>query len=298
MNNENGDTRYYDIRIDGQQFRILDPEPTGRYLLSLVNKTPDDFLLTLVIKGEPHRLVDPDETVDVSGPGIEDFDLVTKERYYSFRIDERSFSLPNRRPTGAELLKMVDLAPETHQISFQIVGQSDVFIEGDEQADLGQPGREQFWTEVRKPLTITIDGIKYRPGKAQLTGTELRHLPVPPLPDDAKLWLDVSGPDDRLLDATDTIKLQDGMMFYSVVARDLVLTVVVGGASTDVKVGLEASLYDVARKALEQTKNEGRSVEDWEFNDREGHELVFSRLAKEFAAGVPLFLNLKAGANG
>ncbi|MBV9865365.1 MAG: multiubiquitin domain-containing protein [Abitibacteriaceae bacterium] len=71
--------RQFVIRIDEQSFHLTNSQPTGRELLELVGRTPDQFLLTLVLANEPDRLIDPDEHVDISRPGVEQFAVVAKK---------------------------------------------------------------------------------------------------------------------------------------------------------------------------------------------------------------------------
>lgn len=214
LNDSNNKRSNYEIRIDEQVFNLENPEPTGLDLLSLVGKTPGKFLLTLVIEGEPDRLIDPGETFDVSAPGVEHFALVSKARFYSFRIDEHSFSLENQFPTGRELLALVGKSPDTHLLTISLPG-DDELIDADEKVDLAKPGREQFLVVVRNPLAITIDDVVYHPSAKVLTGTELRSLPTPPVATNRDLWLDVPGPDDRKIQSGEAVPLKDGMVFYT-----------------------------------------------------------------------------------
>jgi len=207
--------RGYDIRIDDQAFTLHDPAPTGQELLAKVGRDPDRFFLTLVLAGEPDRLVAPDETVDLTAPGIEQFALVSKLRYYSFAIDEEAFSIENPEPTGRELLALVGKAPETHLLNLNLPNQDDVLIGADEKVDLRKPGREHFSVTIKKPLAIVIDDITYYPGEKRMTGAELRNLPQPPIAADRDLWLDVPGKDDKRIEPGETIELKDGMVFYT-----------------------------------------------------------------------------------
>jgi len=71
--------RRFAIRIDEQKFTITDPEPSGRFLLGLVGKTPETHLLTQIIVGADDELIGPDERVDLRQPGRERFTVVRRE---------------------------------------------------------------------------------------------------------------------------------------------------------------------------------------------------------------------------
>lgn len=77
------------------------------------------------------------------------------------------------------------------------------------------------------------------------------------------------------------------------------LTIIVNGTPTIVKVNQNAPLKTAAQKALEQTGNTGRPIEDWtmKWNDQ---ILDMSKKIKDFdfPADVELFLSLKAGVGG
>lgn len=71
--------RQFVIRIDEQTFHLTNSQPTGRELLELVGRSPDHFLLTLVLANEPDRLIGPHEHVDISRTGVEQFAVVAKK---------------------------------------------------------------------------------------------------------------------------------------------------------------------------------------------------------------------------
>lgn len=205
----------YKIRIDGRDHTSPTPEPTGGELLALIGRDPDRFVLALQLPKEPDRLVAFDETIDLTASGVEEFTLISKERYYSFRIDEQPLSITEPMPTGRTLLKLVGKAPETHLLNLNLPYQDDELIGADELVDLRKPGREQFSVTAKDPLAIVIDEVRYEPVKKKLTGVELRNLPKPPVPDDRDLWRDVPGKDDSRIKPADTIELVDGMVFYT-----------------------------------------------------------------------------------
>lgn len=80
----------------------------------------------------------------------------------------------------------------------------------------------------------------------------------------------------------------------------LPLIIVVNGDPTPVEGNLHAPLHTVVQKALSDTQNTGRKLEDWELRDEDGNELDLSRKLLEF--GFPpntvLSLTLKAGVLG
>lgn len=71
--------RRYRIRIDRESFVVSVPEMTGRAILALAGKTPEQYLLSQRLRGGVVRLVGPDETVSFLGPGVERFMTMPKD---------------------------------------------------------------------------------------------------------------------------------------------------------------------------------------------------------------------------
>ncbi len=66
-------TRYV-IQIDKKEYELQDPTPSGRELLRLAGKTPEDqFALYLGVAGHQPRRIALHEHVDLREPGIERF---------------------------------------------------------------------------------------------------------------------------------------------------------------------------------------------------------------------------------
>jgi hypothetical protein len=66
-------------------------------------------------------------------------------------------------------------------------------------------------------VSIFINRSKYLIKQQTYTGRELRELPIPAIPDDKDLWRTV-GPEgpDVLVQETDRIEVESGMVFYTV----------------------------------------------------------------------------------
>ena len=79
----------------------------------------------------------------------------------------------------------------------------------------------------------------------------------------------------------------------------VMLTIIVNGTPTEVKANVNAPLKTAVNKALDQTGNTGRPIEDWQIKWN-NEVLDMSKKIKEFnfPKGVELFLGLKAGAGG
>ncbi len=78
------------------------------------------------------------------------------------------------------------------------------------------------------------------------------------------------------------------------------LTVVVNGVPAVVSANPEAPLSVVVPKALEETHNSGRPLEDWQLKDASGNPLDTSKKIEDFAfpPGTKLYLSLRAGGGG
>ena len=65
--------RRYRIRIDRERFVVETPSMTGREILGLVDKTPEEFMLSQKFCGGQVKRIAPDEVVDFTAPGVERF---------------------------------------------------------------------------------------------------------------------------------------------------------------------------------------------------------------------------------
>lgn len=65
--------RRYRIRIDRERFVVEQPRMTGREILGLVNKTPEEFMLSQKFRGGEVKKIGPDDKVDFTQPGVERF---------------------------------------------------------------------------------------------------------------------------------------------------------------------------------------------------------------------------------
>lgn len=69
-----GKERVFVIQIDKDTFRLTDPTPTGRQLLTLAGKVPPEkYALYLKVKGSQPLRIGLDQTVDLREPGVEKF---------------------------------------------------------------------------------------------------------------------------------------------------------------------------------------------------------------------------------
>lgn len=67
-----------------------------------------------------------------------------------------------------------------------------------------------------KGVQIFIDKSKFNPSETNLTGSQLRALPVPPIGPERDLWIEAPGPDpDRRIEGEERVKLRNGMHFYT-----------------------------------------------------------------------------------
>lgn len=303
MDTAYNDKGLFEVQINGNTHRLTSPFITGTEMLALENATPEKFLLSRVTEeqGTPDLLADPEETLDLREPHNRFFNTLSKERRYTFGIDEKSFEWPHRFITGLDLLGLAKLDPAGYDIAFRIIGAPDTYVLPAQQVDLSLPGREQFYTLVKKAITITIDGVVYTPGKTEMTGAELRALPSPPTPDDKEFWWDVPGKEDRVVELAERLNLTDGMAFYTKVGVNFFVTIVINGGGIDIPATPHSLLRTVAQDALQKTGNDaGRPIEEWELKDKDGVLLDMSLTVEHygFASGVKLYLAPQVGAGG
>ena len=82
--------------------------------------------------------------------------------------------------------------------------------------------------------------------------------------------------------------------------NEIHLTVVVNGASTDVKANVNAPLHTIIPEALRETGNTGQPPENWRILDQPGNQLDPGRRIEDynFIGGTRLFLSLREGVGG
>lgn len=125
--------RRFAIRIDEQNFEVTDPEPTGRYLLSLAGKSPDTHLLTIVLPGVDDELIGADERVDLRAPGREHFTVVRKDREcIEFKLDIEGKIVPWHEQTIA--------AEQIAELGGWNISEGVILIDADQNERQLQPG--------------------------------------------------------------------------------------------------------------------------------------------------------------
>lgn len=74
-------SKAYRIRINGEQYIIHDPMPTGREILTLAGLIPpEEYTLRVKSAGAPLRKVKLDEKVDLREPGVEKFKALPRDQ--------------------------------------------------------------------------------------------------------------------------------------------------------------------------------------------------------------------------
>lgn len=86
--------RRYQIRVDRERFIVEQPEITGREILRLAGKTPEEYLLHQRLRGGVTKSIEPDEVVDLTKPGPERFMTMKRETQEGFCEPRRAFRLP------------------------------------------------------------------------------------------------------------------------------------------------------------------------------------------------------------
>src|SRR5439155_13689432 len=88
--------RRYKIRIDKTTVTVDKPVLTGRELLSLVGKKPEQYKLYQHIRGKQPKPVGPDEDVNLREPGVERFTTMARDTTEGLeqRVLQRHFTLP------------------------------------------------------------------------------------------------------------------------------------------------------------------------------------------------------------
>lgn len=168
----------FTVKIDDQTFTLTSSAPSGRELLALVERDPDDFFLVFLVPGEPDQIVELDESFDLSGPGTEKLVLVSRARRFAIQIDETTHNVVVPFVSGAQILELAGKNADTHFVTQIIVGEDDIVIGPEDQVDVSKPGREWFTTVAKpdKPCLIDIEGTIHPWTKGTITTEEILEL--------------------------------------------------------------------------------------------------------------------------
>jgi len=66
-----------------------------------------------------------------------------------------------------------------------------------------------------KQIVIHIDRKPFKVDEEELTGAQLRSLPDPDVGPEFDLWLEVPGGEDRRIENQESVKLNNGMHFFT-----------------------------------------------------------------------------------
>lgn len=78
---------------------------------------------------------------------------------------------------------------------------------------------EQQAGEHEHGFHIQIDRVHYTVTKQEMTGTELRHLPAPPVGPDRDLFEVVPGGTDRKIEDNMEVEIRNGLRFFTAPAH-------------------------------------------------------------------------------
>lgn len=83
----------YKIRVDKERYVVIKPTITGREILALAQKTPEECLLHQRLRGGQTRTIEPNDKVDLTGEGPERFMTMKREAQEGFTDHRRVFRL-------------------------------------------------------------------------------------------------------------------------------------------------------------------------------------------------------------
>ncbi len=74
-------TKGYRLKVNGEQYVIFEPEPTGRAILTVAGLLPaENYRLRIKTAGGPLRKVELDEKVDLRQHGVEKFKALPRDQ--------------------------------------------------------------------------------------------------------------------------------------------------------------------------------------------------------------------------
>jgi hypothetical protein len=104
--------RDFKLEIDESEVRWGKPGILGRHLYEL-GKVPDDRALYLRVPGGEDRLIEPDELIDLTAPGIERFVTATAApKTYVIIVNSRERTVVGRRVTFEQIVEFAFPGPQ------------------------------------------------------------------------------------------------------------------------------------------------------------------------------------------
>lgn len=129
---------------------------------------------------------------------------------YRVQIDEQVHTVEDPVITGSQLLDLVGKRPADEFLVFQMLrgGQMEE-IRLDETVDLRKPGLEKFITfKSDRSFRLVIDGRRFEWGAPLITGLKLKERAGVD-PQTYGVWLEVRGGEDRPIENTETVDLEE-----------------------------------------------------------------------------------------
>lgn len=124
-------------------------------------------------------------------------------------IDGEPIDVKERRLTGAQLRTLV--TPPAENLWLDVADAQDHPIAPTEPVVIEREMR--FFTD--RPRTIYIDKKPYEVRTAALTETQLRALPMPPVPDDHGIWKDIPDDLDDPIETGELVTIVNGDRFFT-----------------------------------------------------------------------------------
>lgn len=107
-------SRRFAIQIDETTHTVVGPFITGRQILELEGKDPKANFVTQILRGVDDIVVDPDDRVDLSKPGVERFTIVVKPcepHHRRIDIDGQLYDWNKDTITTEELITLGNISP-------------------------------------------------------------------------------------------------------------------------------------------------------------------------------------------
>lgn len=137
----------FSIRINDSSYDLGDPIVTGQQLLDTAEKRPSDqYLLYQVLQNGQFEGIRPDESVDLTRPGLEKFLTFESDRAFFFTLDNQKREWPAPVISGRKLKEFAGVDHQTFEVWQEIRGGEDREIPDQEFVSLEPKGTERFFT--------------------------------------------------------------------------------------------------------------------------------------------------------
>lgn len=194
------------------------------------------------------------ETADISVEG--DRRDADDGRAYTFKLTyegvERSPATNDRIVDGRKIMRLGDIEPADDHVLIEVKRPGSRSVGLDEDVDLGEPGREEFWAFASdRVFNFTVDRLGYEWGAARISEPELRDIAG--VPEGKVLVLEREDEPDDVIEPDQIVDLGERGTEHIRIEKHpdtFEIKIIYNGLTKSLKVSLSETMAAVRERAL------------------------------------------------